>query len=157
MVDSMPSLGPSLFRFGLYFLIMTSMFGLLGMLVAQSNHALLNQIFSFTVLLPYLISFYLATQYFIKTYKTTPKAQHRWQFSLGCLIIFWAYTIITVIIGMLLTQTSFNTDSLAQLLKMPLLLLILASVMLLFNLMIFLVGFWFLGKPANIMLQRQKY
>lgn len=145
----MPSLYPSFIRFALYFFATTCGFGLLGMLITQTSSALLNQILSFSVLLPYLISFYLMTQHYIKTHHAVPQNAQRWKLSFGCVGIFWLYSLLAMGAGLLMSGENLDQSALSSLMFIGLLL----GIMLIgLSLLLILLGYFFLGKPAQIML-----
>ena len=150
------SISTSLARFALAFFIITCVFGIVGMLISQSGYAMLNQFLSFSVLFPYMVSFYLATQHFIKKFNTTPQGKQRWLFSFGCLGIFWLYTFISVVIGTWVSDAQINVQELQAALSSPLFIMIFLPVILFFNLLLLFLGYAFLGKPAQIMLKHDQ-
>lgn len=153
----MPSLYPSFLRFGLYFFAVTCGFGLFGILLTLLGFAFLIQLLSYVVLLPYLISFYLMTQHYLKNHQAIPPNKQRWQLSLGCLIIFWLYTLFTILINLYLSNTEFNFMSIQQLFAVPSFAILIGFAFCSLNLLLLILGYAFLGKPAKIMLSQQKH
>lgn len=149
----MPSIRSSLASFSLWFIIVTSIFGLLAMLVSQSGISFLIPFFSASIMLPYMIAFYLMTQHFIKKHQTTPQPKQRWMLSLGCLFIFWVYTFIAGAIGLWLSDIHLAQQDMGAYVFF---ILIFGGYLIGINLMLVLLGYFFLGKPAEIMLKHQQ-
>ncbi|MFC3901537.1 hypothetical protein SAMN05421749_101191 [Acinetobacter marinus] len=138
------------FPFILYFLcwliVLTFALGALGML--------LPQVFSMLVLLPYMISFYLMTRHYLKKKHAVPDMALRWHLSIGCATAFWLYSIVAGLIGIFLLQGSVDLAPLWHALNSFAFVLIFASIFLMVNAFLVLLGFWFLGKPAQMMLKK---
>ena len=137
---------PFIIYFLCWLIALTFALGALGML--------LPQVFSVLVLLPYMISFYLMARHFVKKMKAIPDMTTRWHLSIGCATAFWFYSIIAVIVGIFLLQGGVDFAPIAHALSSTAFVLVFLSIFLMVNAFLVLLGFWFLGKPTQMMLNK---
>lgn len=145
----MTSIRSSFAQFTLWFIVTTAVFGLIAMITTQIGFSFLIPFFSMSIMLPYMISFYLMTKHFIKKYQTVPEKKQRWQLSLGCLGIFWMISIIAGLLSMLISGADFSQIDGGA---MVFFVLILGGYLMLINILLVVLGYFFLGKPASMML-----
>ncbi|MCH4247056.1 MAG: ABZJ_00895 family protein [Acinetobacter populi] len=140
----MTRLLPSYAIFSMWLITFTFLLGFLGMLSAQ--------IVSLFALLPYLLAFYLMTVRFVKVNKILPTVTQRWQLSLGCTTIFWLYSILAGIIGLLMTQGHIDFGALKQAFSNIIFVIIFLGIFFILNAFLVVLGYWFLGNPTAKML-----
>ena len=137
---------PYIIYFLCWLIALTFALGALGML--------LPQVFSVLVLLPYMISFYLMARHFVKKMKTIPDMTSRWHLSIGCATAFWFYSIIAGIVGIFMVQGRIDFAPITNALSSGAFVLIFLLIFLMVNAFLVLLGFWFLGKPTQMMLKK---
>ena len=148
----MPSIRSSLLHFLIWLVVVTVLFGVVALGCAALGIPFFNQAISMLIMLPYMISFYQTTQYFIKKYDTLPTNKQRWLISISCVMIFWIYSVIAGFIGLWLSDVQIQ---LKEIPPMNSLLLLFIGYIFIINAFLILMGYFFLGKPAQIMLERQ--
>ncbi len=144
--DLMKQSLPYIIYFLCWLIALTFALGALGML--------LPQVFSMLVLLPYMISFYLMARHFVKKMKDAPDMTTRWYLSIGCATAFWFYSIIAGIVGIFLLQGGVDFAPIAHALSSTAFVFVFLSIFLMVNAFLVLLGFWFLGKPTQMMLKK---
>ena len=148
----MPSIRSSLVHFLMWLVVVTVLFGVVALVCTSLGLPFFSEAISMLIMLPYMISFYQMTKHFVKKYQTSPSTLQRWLLSLGCILVFWLYTFGAGMLGMWLSGASLQFNGLPPLNSMMLLFL---GYLVVVNLFLLFIGYFFLGKPAHIMLARQ--
>lgn len=142
---TMPKTLPFILNFLMWLIVFTVLLGLSGIIFPQ--------ILSMLVLLPYLLSFFLMAQRFIKKTQQTPNMAQRWQLSIGCATTFWLYSILTGLLGIFIAQGRIDFSAIQHAFSSWAFLLVFSAIFLILNAFLVLLGYWFLGKPTAKMLE----
>ena len=147
------SIRSSLLQFSIWLIVTTAIFGLIAMITIQSGLSVLIPFFSMSIMLPYMVSFYLMTKHFIKKYQTVPNKKQRWLLSFSCIGIFWAISLFAGLVSMYLSGADFSHIDGGALVFFV---LIFGAYIIGINLLLVVLGYFFLGKPATMMLSHHE-
>lgn len=131
--------------FLVWLIVLTVLLGIVG--------AFFSQIVSYIILFPFIIAFFLMAQRFVKTYQFAPDSKQRWQLSSGCTSIFWLYSVVAGVIGLMLVQGKIDFAPLMYALHNSTFVIFFIGIFLCVNALLVGLGFWFLGKPTQKMLK----
>ncbi len=139
-----PSLSASYLYFLLWLVIVTIILGLIGMYFPK----LVSQ----AVIVPYISAFYIMAQRYVKKYAVLPSKIQRWQLALGCIVIFWLYSIAAGVLGLWLTTGQLDFTPVREALGTGQFLTIFIGLFVFIDTILILFSYWFLGKPTAKML-----
>lgn len=136
-----------------YFLWFFGLCLVLTMLAGVLATILPNQIAGVVTALPYLIAMILVLHRFLKQQHRAPSDQERKKFCLGFTLIFWAYNLLGVFIGVLIFSQ--NDPEVWQVflssMKNTRFMLISLLMLLLIAIPLYLITYWFYSKQAQRM------
>ena len=148
----MLSIRSSLLHFLIWLIVATLLFGLVALVCTSFGIPFFSEAISMLIMLPYMMSFYQMTQHLVKKYHVLPNKPQRWLLSIGCVVLFWLYTFGAGMLGIWLSGAEIRLKEIPPLNDLMLLFL---GFVLLINIFLVVIGYFFLGKPAEIMLERQ--
>ena len=138
---------------GKYFLWFSGLCLVLTMIAGVLAAKLPNQIAGIVTALPYLIAMIVVLFLFLKQQRRAPTHQERKKLCLGFSLIFWAYNLLGVFIGVLIFsqydpevwQVFMSSMQNLRFMLTSLLMLLLIAIPL------YLISYWFYGKQAQRM------
>ena len=138
---------------GKYFLWFSGLCLVLTMIAGVLAAKLPNQIAGIVTALPYLIAMIVVLFRFLKQQRRAPTPQERKKLCLGFSLIFWAYNLLGVFIGVLIFsqydpevwQVFMSSMQNLRFMLTSLLMLLLIAIPL------YLISYWFYGKQAQRM------
>lgn len=140
----------SLSKYFLWFFVLCLVLTMVvGVLVAL----LPSQIAGVLTALPYLIAMIIVLHLFLKQQKRAPSKAEQKKFSIGFSLIFWAYNLIGIFIGvMVFARTDAEVwNNFLLYMQSPQFLMISAMMLAMLAIPLFLITYWFYGKQAQRM------
>lgn len=140
----------SLSKYFLWFFVLCLVLTMVvGVLVAL----LPSQIAGVLTALPYLIAMIMVLHLFLKQQKRAPSKAEQKKFSIGFSLIFWAYNLIGIFIGvMVFARTDAEVwNNFLLYMQSPQFLMISAMMLAMLAIPLFLITYWFYGKQAQRM------
>lgn len=134
--------------FSIWLIAGTVLFNLLGMISTK-----LAAIMSMMILLPYMVAFFIMCKRYAEEHHTVLDQKQRWRIAIMCSSLFWLYTLATNILSYLI-MNGFNLQPLLEAFNHGVVLLFTLGAFLCINALISGLGYYFLGKPLQMM---QKY
>lgn len=134
--------------FSIWLIAGTVIFNLLGMISTK-----LATILSMMILLPYMLAFFMMCKKYAQEHSTLLDQKQRWKISIMCASLFWLYTLLTNMLSYLVIN-GFNMQPLLEAFSHGIILLFTLGAFLCINALISGLGYYFLGKPLQMM---QKY
>ncbi|MFB2538776.1 MULTISPECIES: ABZJ_00895 family protein [unclassified Acinetobacter] len=133
--------------FSIWLIALTVLFNLIGMI---SNS--IAQVMSILILLPFMIAFFMMCKKYAKEQKAGLNKKQRWSIAMTCSALFWIYLILANLVGYLI-QFGFNFQSLADAFSQNMIIILTIGVFFCVNAVLTGLGYYFLGKPLDMMIQ----
>jgi lysylphosphatidylglycerol synthetase-like protein (DUF2156 family) len=135
--------------FLIWLIVFTCLLGALG--------ALLPSLASKLILLPYACAFYLMSSRLIKRQQALPNQQQRIMLAIGCVVVFWVYSVLAGYLGLMLVQQTLHPEwgNIFYAFENQSFVTFIIAAFLFMNALLIGLSYWFLAKPAARILAQQ--